>query len=267
MNSASRADRVGRTATSRSGRLIILGTVIGFIAAVLIVLATAILVAGIAALVRTSMPGPAEDWGQPENVRRAGLGLVGALTVSGAVAGFLAALTRATDLADRRALVTCLGAAASWAMVTLAIASSTPSVSADAPPLVNTAIGLTIVGLGGGALAAVALWPSVVRAVAARRNRGLVRSAWAGARRVAAFGFALITILAAAPLLLFGLAGVLRGLMGDLPRSGWGAVAAMVVGSVVALGAGVLGLRMAGVPREWPSAPGGQVDAGRREDQ
>ena len=253
---------------SRTGRLTVVGTMIGFMAALLIVLAAGLLVAGLAALMRTSMPpGLAEDWHRPQMAIHAGVGLVAALTVAGAVAGFLAARTRATEGIDRRALVTCLGAAVSWAIVTLAFASGAPSDAVEPAPLVNTTIGLTIVALAGGALVAFALWPPIVRAIAAERDRGLVRSAWVGARRLAAFGFALIAILVAAPLLLIALGGLIRAITGQLPRPAWAAVGAAIVGSVVALGAGVLSLRWAGVPRRWPSAPADQRGAGRRVDQ
>ena len=252
MKSAPRAARAEHDGDSRTRRLIVVGMVMGFMAALLIALAGAALVAALAALVRTGFGQAADDWRQTETAIRVGLTLVASLTVAGAAAGFLAAWTRATDRVDRRAVASSIGAGLSWAMVMLALERVAPSDIARPTPLLHSAIGLTAAALIVGAIVSVALWPSVVRAVAAQRARGVMRSAWAGAHRLAAFGFALVASLAAAPLLVVSIVALFRAVGGGLPRSAWTASAAMLVATVLALCAAVLGLRLAGVPRRMP---------------
>jgi hypothetical protein len=74
---------------------------------------------------------------------------------------------------------------------------------------------------------------------------------WAGARRLAGFALALFGALATALLGVPAVGVLVRAALGQLPRASWAVGLAAVAACALALGASILGLYVAGVPRRW----------------
>ena len=217
------------TGPARAARLGALGAAIGGVASLLALAGAATLAAVLVGLLRLGIPGervvtlaPIGRW------LPAILANAAALVIAGAVAGALADVLHAEARSDARAWTTCLLAGLTWGQV-LALTAE----AGAAPHGVMAFVGLVVASLAVGALAAVALWSPLVRAI---HDAGAV-----GAR--------------SGPLLVVAVAVVVRAAMGQLPRDAWGGSAAACLGAMLSLGTSVLGLHWAGVPRRWPEQP------------
>ena len=236
-------------------RLTALGSAIGLVAGVLILAAGALLLGSIAALWEI---GAASADGTfvtvPTGWRATVAGFALAMIAAGATAGSLAAALRPGTRADGRAAAVCVGAAVVWIVVNFLVASAFAHDAVERPVIApGAAIGALVIALVLGALLAIALWTPITIAMRAA-PAGAGHRVWAAARRVSAFGVALIALVAAAPLLVVVLGAIVRAARGQLPRSAWGPVLVATAGSVLALGSSLLGLHWAGVPRHWPNA-------------
>ena len=243
------------TGPARAARLGALGAAIGGVASLLALAGAATLAAVLVGLLRLGIPGervvtlaPIGRW------LPAILANATALVIAGAVAGALADVLHAEARSDARAWTTCLLAGLAWGQV-LALTAE-----AGATPHGVMAF-VVVASLAVGALAAVALWSPLVRAIhdaGSARGRGPARAArriWAGGRRLASFVVGLLALVAGGPLLVVAVAVVVRAAMGQLPRDAWGGSAAACLGAMLSLGTSVLGLHWAGVPRRWPEQP------------
>jgi hypothetical protein len=227
----------------RGARLAGLGAVIGAGAIVLLIAPSYLLLASLRALWRAAIPGLDAPVPPFEHGYRIALGLVVGMCAAGLTAGLASAALRASARADRRALAACVAAALVWIFTSAWMESDLPR---------SWARGLmtALAGLGLGALTWLALWTPLVRAIQAARS--FPRTIWAGARRLAAFGLALLATFLTAPLLPMAVGMAVRAAMGELSPAGLRAGLAAVAGCALTLGTCLLGFHLAGVPRRWP---------------
>lgn len=177
---------------------------------------------------------------------------------AGAVAGAIAASVRLfvrtrNSQSSAEAWLVCLGGGLTWALVATVLAEGRVSPS--------RLVAAAILGFALGALVQVALFPTIVAAIAAA-GPAFHRRVWAAASRIAAFSAGLLGALLAGPLTL-GAATVIVG----IAIRGWPSdpsvaryVGPLFVGWIITVVVTVLGLRAAGVPRHWqreskPSTP------------
>ena len=230
-------------------RLTAFGAGIGAAAGPLILVVAAPLIAIIASLWQSVTPGmegpyvPVVAWAPVAG----SFGV--AMIAAGATAGILVALLRPTSVADARSLTVCVGAALVWALTGSMVAALLP-VAAPGPPIDpwGRAIGLLALARVVGGVTTAGIWASVHTAVVAE-TRGRWRRVWAAARRVGAFGVALVALLVAAPLLVVVVGAGVRAAMGQFPREGWPLALTALTGAGLALATSVVGMRWAGVPR------------------